>query len=316
MDQAVIAELGNKALQHEDGPCSPTAEAVLFSRTGNTPLHHTLTRDALPQPPSVEIREKISGRIFRDGDAFALAKKHERVLVERAGLARQEDALAAYVDKKRDKRRSPAEVGIECTIRPHQKSSGIYFLVAGRAESRRGTLSGQIDASDYKEARDCLFAMIEAAGKWIDPQWFDRLLHGPSPKNGSKSGKKNSREEAEAKQMVRQDADRDRRGPAWRGLCKVLRDMCRQKRAANPVCVIAESEIILRLPERREEMRLILEDQGLLKATPISREIIRMVRTRSNGCAFAFHEGLYSPTRMAIELMHELRTFPGENISA
>jgi hypothetical protein len=76
------------------------------------PPHYLLTQDALPQPPSPEIREKIPARIIVSGEAIALAKKYERVLVERAGLIEKENALAAYVDKRRDKRHSPAEIGI------------------------------------------------------------------------------------------------------------------------------------------------------------------------------------------------------------
>jgi hypothetical protein len=271
---------------------------------------YSLTGDLLLQPTSQEIQKKIPNRLFRSGDAVVIAKKHERILVERAGLIEEENALAAYVDKKRDKRRIPAEVGIECVIRTHRNSNGIHFLVDGKAESAKGRLRGCFDTSDYEEARDYLFAFIEAAGKWIDPAWFHSLLHEPMRKNKKKTsmqGKVKVKDNATG----RPAAAEHRRGPAWRGLCNALRDLCRQPGEETPACTITEKEIIVQFLEDYGEVRLFLEERGLLKVTPVSQEIIRMVRIRTGRCVFEYQQQLYLPYRLALEIIHELRVLQG-----
>uniref|UniRef100_A0A372IIX9 Uncharacterized protein n=1 Tax=Paracidobacterium acidisoli TaxID=2303751 RepID=A0A372IIX9_9BACT len=259
----------------------------------------------MPEHPAPEIRQ-ISGRIFRGGDALELAKKYERILIERAGLIEQQGALAAYVDKKRDRRRTPAEIGIECAIRPHRNGNGVHFQVEGSAHSINGSLTGRFNASNYEEARDCLFAMIEATGKWIDPAWFQKLLRDPADGNERRRTRQ-LKKAAEEKPIIRPDLAADRRGPAWRGLCRALRDLCRQRGSEIPACVVTEREVIFHLPEGRGEVRLSVAERGLLKVTPLSQEIIRMVRIRTGGCAFEFHQALHSPYRMALEITHEIR---------
>ena len=103
-------------------------------------------------------------------------------MVERVGLFQREEALAAYVDRRRWRQPQPFDAGIECVIRAHGNAKGLAFLVQVKAERGRETAEGRFQFLGYDEAINCLFGVIEAAGKWIDDRWFNRLLRNSSQK--------------------------------------------------------------------------------------------------------------------------------------
>jgi hypothetical protein len=229
-----------------------------------------------------------------------------RILVEHAGLSRHEEALAAYVDRRRWRQPQPFNAGIECVIRAQRTAKGLAFLVQGKAERGEKIAEGKFQFSDYEEAIDCLFAFIEAAGKWIEPRWFNRLLRNSSQKRKSVKPAPNNHWAGKTPK-VREYVVGDKSLPLWKAFTRTLREMSRQQDNGNLVCIHDEEKITLRLPQNNVKMQFLLVKDGVMMSTDCGRERIGIVKTRSRGYAFELCGTLYSATRLAIEVLHEAR---------